>query len=322
MLTLLTVVAYEHFAGPASELDRLRALSVLVTRRQEKNLVMSQRRSSQMATVGGKFSSLVPEPEILVLGGTVFPPPDVRYALVARQMLIVGIDLLSVWSGALIAMALRFPLHVEATIRTHVAFLLLYSVLVILFCNTQKLYSGPQFRSVTQEVVAVFRANAMASIFLTAMIYGSGLRTISRLVVILTMLFSLALLAGSRWIRRHRLQRAAADGFTCRNVLIVGADKSAQALQGYLDEHRYLGYVVAGFLTADSDDTQSTLGVLGPLRHLPEIARAHYIDEVIVATQNRHAAKVAIKQARACGLGVRVIPDLYDGLAWSSLPSV
>jgi exopolysaccharide biosynthesis polyprenyl glycosylphosphotransferase len=129
------------------------------------------------------------------------------------------------------------------------------------------------------------------------------------------MLLGLVTIAGSRYLRRRRLQSAAADGFICRNVLIVGTDLAAQALHEYLKQHRYLGYVAVGFIAADANDTKD---VLGSVRDLAEIARARFIDEVIISTDNRDAAKLAIAEAHACGLGVRVVPDLYDGLAWGA----
>jgi exopolysaccharide biosynthesis polyprenyl glycosylphosphotransferase len=239
--------------------------------------------------------------------------------------MLVVLDLLSIWCGALIAVALRLPLRDHSTVETHAALLLLYSGLIILFCNTQRLYSGVQFRSSGHETTAVARAVVMASMFLTAFIYASGLKrwlTISRFVVALTMVLSLVAIAGLRWLRRRRLQSAAADGFTCRNVLIVGTGPSAQTLYQYLRQHRYFGYVAMGFITADPSDLADTAhraeDVLGSIRNLPEIARACFIDEVIVSTNNRASAKLAIAEARACGLGVRVIPDLYDGLAWGA----
>ncbi len=271
-----------------------------------------------MATVGAKLSPLVRDSGLGNTGEVSAGPSQLRNALFARRLLVVAVDLLSIWCGALIAIALRFPLSIHWTVETHAAFLLLYSGLIILFSNTQKLYSGFQFRSSKQETIAVTRAIVMASILLTAFIYASGQKTVSRFVVALTMVLSLAAIAGSRCLRRRRLQNAAADGFICRNVLIVGTGAPAQALYRYLQEHRYLGYVAAGFITADVDDVQLEKDALGCIRNLPEIARGRFIDEVIISTDNRIAAKLAIAEARACRLGVRVIPDLYDGLAWGA----
>jgi len=234
-------------------------------------------------------------------------------------MILIGVDLLATWCSAIVAVAMRFRLHIRdhGNLETHAAFLLLYSGLVILFCNTQKLYSDIQLRSSRDETVAVTRAIVLSSLLLTGFIYASGLKTISRFVVALTMCLSLGAIAAARHVRRRRLQSAAADGFACRNVVIVGTGPSAQALFQHLRQHRYLGYVAAGFIHAD-ENVHGVDDVLGSVRNLPAIARARFIDEIIVSTQNRTVAKLAIAEARACGLGVRVIPDLYDGLAWGA----
>jgi exopolysaccharide biosynthesis polyprenyl glycosylphosphotransferase len=278
-------------------------------------------RTASMATAGAKLSPLIQDLRSPGSGETSVPSSHHRSALIAQRMMLVTVDLLSVWCSSLVAIAIRFPLRLPVTLETHAAFLLLYSGLIILFCDTQKLYSGAQFRSSTQETKAVARAVAMASLLLTAFIYASGLKRwlmISRFVVALTMVLSLVAIAGTHWLRRRRLQRAAADGFSCRNVLIVGTGTPAQALYRYLGQHRYLGYVAAGFITAADEDPALEKDVLGSLHNLPEVARTRFIDEVIISTENRTAVKLAITQARACGLGVRVVPDLYDGLAWGA----
>jgi exopolysaccharide biosynthesis polyprenyl glycosylphosphotransferase len=235
-------------------------------------------------------------------------------------MMLVLVDLLAIWAGALIALALRFRLHIRdhGTLETHAAFLVLYSGLIILFCHTQGLYSNVQFHSSKNESMAVTRALVMASLLLTAFIYISGLKTVSRFVVALTMLLSLGAIAGSRCLRRRRLQRATADGFTCRNVVIVGTGLAARNLYRYLNQHRYLGYVATGFISDDDTIHHSAGDVLGSLSNLSDISRACFIDEVIVSTENRSVAKRAIAEARACNLGVRLVPDLYDGLAWGA----
>ncbi len=272
-----------------------------------------------MVTVGAKIRPVVQAPESFGIGETTVASSQVFNALFTRRVILVLIDLSSIWCGALIALALRFPLHIidHGTLESHAAFLLLYSGLMILFCNTQKLYADAQFRSSAKESIAVTRAMAMASLLLTAVIYISGLKTISRFVVVLTMLMSVSAIAATRYLRRRNLQTATADGFKCRNVVIVGTGPSAQTLLRYLREHRYLGYVAAGFVTVERD-VQPAEDVLGSISNLAEIARARFIDEVIVSTENRTAAKFAIAKARACNLGVRVIPDLYDGLAWGA----
>lgn len=274
-----------------------------------------------MATVGAKLSPIVSSPASHGLTNGTIPDIHVNAMLSARRAMLVVYDLLSIWGGALAAIILRFPLQDHASLKTHSAFLLLYSGLIILFCNTQKLYSGVYFRSSRQETVAVTRAVVLASLLLTAFIYASGMKRwllISRFVVLLTMSLGWAAMAGSRYIRRKKLQNAPADGFICRNVLIVGTGVTAQALHQYLQQNRHLGYIPAGFISGEPHELHGPRNVLGSLHNLADIARAHFIDEAVICTDSRAWAKEAISKARRCGLGIRMIPDLYDGLAWGA----
>jgi exopolysaccharide biosynthesis polyprenyl glycosylphosphotransferase len=59
-------------------------------------------------------------------------------------------------------------------------------------------------------------------------------------------------------------------------------------------------------------------GTLGTIDDLELVARANFIDELIICAQDREVVKSLIGRARDCGIGVRVIPDLYDGLAWGA----
>ena len=273
-----------------------------------------------MATVGSKLSPDIPAPGHREQSHRLDAPGPLSNGLVAQRLVLVLIDLACIWCSGLIAVALRFPqlLRNHWTVETHAAFLLLYSGLIVLFSNTQELYSCVPFRSSKEESIAVSRAAVMASILLTAFIYFSGLKTISRFVTMLTIGLSVAAIAAWRAARRRRQMGAVADGFTCRNVLIVGTGLAAQAVCNYLRQHRYLGYVPAGFIAAEPDDAGPAGEVLGSLRNLSDLARVRFIDDVIICVQNRAVVKLAIAGARACGLGVRVIPDLYDGLAWGA----
>jgi len=276
-----------------------------------------------MASVGAKLSPLIPPPEPSAAESSAAATVDdhaVGSALFARRAILVFIDLACIWGAALLAIVIRFQLRIRDhwTLETHAAFLVLYSALIVLSCNAHRLYAASVFRTGRQESLAIVRAIGFASIVLATFIYITGSKMISRFVIALTMVLSLLAIGGLRYLRRRKAENAAADGFTCRNVLIVGTGLTAQALRQYLDDHRWLGYVPAGFIAADLDAPHPDAEVLGDVRDIPAVSRSRFIDEIIVTTANRNAAKTAITEARACGLGVRVIPDLYDGLAWGA----
>jgi exopolysaccharide biosynthesis polyprenyl glycosylphosphotransferase len=57
------------------------------------------------------------------------------------------------------------------------------------------------------------------------------------------------------------------------------------------------------------------LEILGSIDTLKNVCRTHFVDEVIVCEHDRATVMQVAAEARSLGVGVRVIPDLYDGLA-------
>jgi exopolysaccharide biosynthesis polyprenyl glycosylphosphotransferase len=236
----------------------------------------------------------------------------------------VAADLAAIWSGALLALALRFSFHVlhdplgyPSTITGHLAFLLLYSGLIVLFSNTQRLYSDYQHPCTRLEVYAVTRSVAMASVLLAVCIYVSGIHFISRLIIAITMFHAIFAMSGWRYMRRRRIKAAVADGLICHNVVIVGTNRTAQAVKRHLNESAYLGFVVRGLLTGDvQDDTDQS--ALGSINDLVAVCRTQFIDEVIVCAQSRETVNRVVADGRRLGFGVRLVPDMYDGNLWET----
>jgi exopolysaccharide biosynthesis polyprenyl glycosylphosphotransferase len=255
-----------------------------------------------------------------------------------KQSLFVVTDLLAVWVSALLALYSRFSpdftnrsllgvLTGNEHIRGHVGVLLLYSGLIVLFCNTQRLYQGIPLRSADDEALAVSKAVVLATLLQLCCIYLSGLKFVDRFVVLVAMVASCLALVTWRRIRRQRLETRFADGWNCRNVLIVGQGKLARALLEELQRNRQYGYVVKGVLVRDSADDEfpemdilraptGTDVISAPIEELRTIARAHFVDEIFICDANRELVKQAATQAREYGLGVHIVPDLYDGLAF------
>jgi exopolysaccharide biosynthesis polyprenyl glycosylphosphotransferase len=279
-----------------------------------------------MASLGTKLSrtsSFTPQPALdltlskrLALVGS--------HSLNRRQWLFVTADLSCILSGALLSIALRFDSvihHPPATITLagHLSITVLYSVLIVLFCQTQGLYSVYQPISRYREFLGIFKSILMATFLLGGSLFVSGVKSTSRLVIATTAIYALVTMLGWRAFRRWSLGKAIADGLSCHNVLIIGTDPTALGLAHHLTTHRQLGFVVVGHLgpTLAEASAKSTK-ILGAAADLKTICRQHFADEVIICTQHRPTVLQAIADARECGLGVRVIPDLYDGAAFGA----
>jgi exopolysaccharide biosynthesis polyprenyl glycosylphosphotransferase len=114
----------------------------------------------------------------------------------------------------------------------------------------------------------------------------------------------------SRW-RRPAVQRVQRK--YGRNVLIVGAGPVGRELAATLEREHIAGRTVVGFL----DEVEMLTGdVLGRIEHLAHIARAEFVDEIILAIPNQHdLALRVIREARRNRLNIRAVPDLY-GYGW------
>jgi len=245
------------------------------------------------------------------------------------QVLAVGADLLVIWMSSAAALGLRstpafasrmglLPLERGAQLAGHAGFVMLYSVFVVLLCDAQGLYRHMHAVSPREENWVVCKAVLVAAILQTVCIGFSGPRLVSRFVIGFTTVASAALLAGWRRLRRLRLEKAHANGRSCRNVLIVGSGLQALALRAYLDHNRHLGYVVRGLVTCGPGSVEGQAETLGPVSDLRALARTHFIDEVLVSLADRQDVKGAVAEAASIGLDVRAIPDLYDDLGWGA----
>jgi exopolysaccharide biosynthesis polyprenyl glycosylphosphotransferase len=199
-------------------------------------------------------------------------------------------------------------------------FLFVFSVLVVLFANLRGLYELPWRRSYGEDLKLLADSVLCAGIVTAAGSYlaGNGVDSVGTLA--LTVIFAwLSMAVWRRFIRSQSI-----PGLTeKRNVLIVGYGRIAHLLQRHFEENPQLGFVVKGFLCRrrtprpndkSKDDAEGKL--LGTVDQLPSIVRAHFIDEILICVpSDRHLVKQIARKARAASVPVRVVPDLYDGMA-------
>src|SRR5260370_35492160 len=78
-------------------------------------------------------------------------------------------------------------------------FLLLYVALILLFCQGQDLYRTPRTRSASEESLAVVKAVFFATLLLAAFIYLSGVKIVSRFVVVSSFMLNAGMLVAWRY---------------------------------------------------------------------------------------------------------------------------
>ena len=177
-----------------------------------------------------------------------------------------------------------------------------YAVLVTLFGFSEGLYKRPWECRIAPVMVISFRAVVLALGLACLAAYES----VSLLAVPVTLVTSFAGLSSWRWWSRFggKSRPSEAD---CRNVLIVGAGAIGRAIARALRNPEYK-MVVCGFV----DENQIlSKDVLGRIEDLVWLARAEFIDEVILALPGQPARVREVADiARRNHLDVRAALDV------------
>jgi len=193
---------------------------------------------------------------------------------------------------------------------------------LILVSKRLHLYAPIQLRNTLHDQRLTLQACCTAGLLLSGALYLARGQVVSRAVVLLTVLFTAVLLSARRLAWRAIVYRRYDRGIETRNILVVGTGRVGQALRHHIESIRHLGFTFKGFVHIpgyDSDGIGSSPDVLGTIDEVLELARKHFVDEIFLAAPcERVLVKRLVHQAREAGVDIRVVPDLYDGLAWNS----
>jgi exopolysaccharide biosynthesis polyprenyl glycosylphosphotransferase len=203
-----------------------------------------------------------------------------------------------------------------------VALLCGFTVSLILTSRRLHLYTPKRLSAYLHEQRLSAQACLTSGLLLTGTLYLVHADDIPRRIVITTVALVAVLLGLRRLFYRMLLYRNFEHGVGTRNVLIVGTGPEAHALRHHLDSIRNLGYTFKGFIEfpgSESRVTATSGDVVGTLDTLFQYARKQFVDEIFFTTPcERSIIKNVLKQARCHGVDLRVVPDLYDGMAWNS----
>jgi exopolysaccharide biosynthesis polyprenyl glycosylphosphotransferase len=241
----------------------------------------------------------------------------VQIALAATDaflVVITGVSIFWLRFAAAYPFRAQYGLFAGLFGRTNLSFILLHSALVVLCCASLGLYGVPRDREFMNESKTVVKAVGVATALLMFCIFASGNRLLSRVVFTGSGALSVLTLSGWRAAERQFLLRRKAAGHGISRVLVVGAEPQRSALARWLEEKSHLGYEVCGFLV---DDPKGDARALGSLRDLRAVALSYFVDELFIALPfDREMVKEMALDARRLRLGLKIVPDLYDGLAW------
>jgi exopolysaccharide biosynthesis polyprenyl glycosylphosphotransferase len=164
------------------------------------------------------------------------------------------------------------------------------------------------------------QAALTSGLLLCGTLYLSNGKAISRIVVALMVLFTTALLCLRRALRRMIVYRRFREGVETRNVLIVGAGRVGHALKNHIESLQHLGFRFKGFVALTEREAESgDADVIGDVRNCLSLARSLFVDEIFFSVPAEKKLVIGmVEEARVAGIDVRVVPDMYDGLAWNA----
>jgi exopolysaccharide biosynthesis polyprenyl glycosylphosphotransferase len=184
------------------------------------------------------------------------------------------------------------------------------------------LYDPARLTSFLHEQRLSLQACLASGLILTGTLYLVHASDIPRSIVLITLVLVTVSLGARRWFYRVLLYRRFDRGVGTRNVLIVGTGTEAHALRHHLESIRHLGYTFKGFIelpNCPARFSNHSAEVVGAFQDLFQTARRQFVDEIFFTTPcERGIIQDAVEEARAKGIGVRVIPDMYDGMAWNT----
>jgi exopolysaccharide biosynthesis polyprenyl glycosylphosphotransferase len=197
-----------------------------------------------------------------------------------------------------------------------------FTVAILISSRRLQLYSPIRMSGILHEQRLSLQACFTSGLFLTGTLYLLHLDDIPRRIVLITIGLVAFGLSLRRFIYRVLIYRRFDRGVGTRNVLIVGDGPEAHALRHHIESIRHLGYSFKGFI--DLPDSRSRFktassDVVGTLDTLFQDARKQFVDEIFFTTPcERGIIQSVLEQARIHGVDLRVVPDMYDGLAWNS----
>ncbi|MGD0521114.1 MAG: sugar transferase [Terracidiphilus sp.] len=193
---------------------------------------------------------------------------------------------------------------------------------LILISRRLHLYTPTRVTSLLHEQKLSVQACFTAGLLLTGTLYLVHAEDIPRSIVLVTVGLVTITFSLRRLAYRALIYRRFNRGVGTRNVLIVGTGPEAHALRHHLESIRHLGYTFKGFIDFPGSGARfsATSGeVVGTLDTLFQNVRKQFVDEIFFTTSSeRGIVQDVLDRARRHGVDLRVVPDMYDGLTWSS----
>ncbi len=172
----------------------------------------------------------------------------------------------------------------------------------LLFLQTRR-YRSHRTVPLFDEVWEIFRICLLSAVIFALVIYIFRLDNrllpndlFSRLWILLFAGLSCVLLLLEKVAVRMTARYVRASGYNYRSVLLVGTGHAAAEVVDSIENHRYWGFRVMGFVDANGTPPPAELAerypVLGKVDEIPAIVERNVVDDVIFAVNRRELERM------------------------------
>lgn len=195
----------------------------------------------------------------------------------------------------------------------------LWAMLTIIFLRRRGLYFTDRSLSMPREMCRVCTGVLYASILVGTAVFFAKYKFFSRQIFLVSFFLLCIFLSGWRMVKRAIVRKLISGGFHNVNILIVGAGNIGRIILEEIKRNPYWGFNVTGFLDDSKDGAIDDIPVLGKLNKFDEVAKKHFIDEVIVTVPSaKEGVSKLINQMRKMHLGLKIVPEDFK----ESLPAL
>lgn len=250
----------------------------------------------------------------------------VKHYSLRYSLFLIASDILLVWAALLSATIARINLPWGLTVDRSVWILPLSvypiaAAIWILVFSFLNIYSPSYHISLGRELQQVTMGTGFAWLLMVGALYLSY-REVSRLQTIyflgFTLLYQWLHRAGLRFIYQRRGQHR----LHMRHVVVVGLGSTAQEVAQRVQEYRWSGLHLVGFVrNCESDEPPDPPEpILGTVDDLPRLIEEQGISELIIALpwQAQQETQELVHRLQYLPVNLRVVPDYFD-MAFLSL---
>jgi exopolysaccharide biosynthesis polyprenyl glycosylphosphotransferase len=281
------------------------------------------RRTYTPKTDGGqsvsKWSSRRQQPRLL--------SPAVVASL--QMMLSDALAIVMAFAGSLLLRAMlmdkaaRIPglLHDVVSTQMSPASLAWFMLSYLLVVHRCGLYSPVPLASGLHEIRLIAQGCLAAGLLLCGGLYMTGHLSISRMLVVLLVALSMAMLSVRRTLWRRARFRQFERGLETRNVVVLGTNHLSHALGQHIENDYRLGCKLRGYVAVTECETTEVRDeqILGGIELIRQLTRKHFIDEIVIAEPCPPEQAIRlVKEARELDVDIRAISGFYGGLTMNT----